>query len=143
MDSINQSPRSLDTTHIGIPIVQDDQMNERVIQLSDEDQKVISVLPENSAILIAIGQGSDAVRFLLDNDQTSVGRKEQSDIFLDDITVSRTHAEFIRQGNRFYIRDLGSLNGTYVNQEQIERAELKSQDLVQIGKFRFLFVTRS
>jgi pSer/pThr/pTyr-binding forkhead associated (FHA) protein len=140
MESINQSPRSLDTTHIGIPIIQDDQANERVIQLSDEDQKVISALPDNSAILIAIGQGSDAVRFLLDNERTCVGRKEQSDIFLDDITVSRTHAEFDREGNRFYLRDLGSLNGTYVNQHQIDKIELKSEDLIQIGKFRFIFV---
>jgi FHA domain/zinc-ribbon domain len=63
--------------------------------------------------------------------------------FLDDVTVSRRHAEFYRHGDRFTVRDVGSLNGTYVNRERIEEAELFGGDEVQIGKFRLLFMTRS
>ena len=65
-----------------------------------------------------------ARRFLLDSDFTSAGRHPDSDIFLDDVTVSRRHAEFYRHGDRFTVRDVGSLNGTYVNRERIEEAEL-------------------
>ena len=82
-------------------------------------------------------------RFLLDHDFTSAGRHPDSDIFLDDVTVSRRHAEFYRHGDRFTVRDVGSLNGTYVNRERIEEAELFGGDEVQIGKFRLLFMTRS
>ena len=80
-------------------------------------------------------------RFLLDSDFTSAGRHPDSDIFLDDVTVSRRHAEFYRHGDRFTVRDVGSLNGTYVNRERIEEAELFGGDEVQIGKFRLLFMT--
>ena len=82
-------------------------------------------------------------RFRLDADLTTAGRHPDSDIFLDDVTVSRRHAEFYRQGNRFTVRDVGSLNGTYVNRERIEEAELTGGDEVQIGKFRLLFLTSS
>src|SRR5207245_5195361 len=79
-------------------------------------------------------------RFLLDSDLTEVGRRPDSDIFLDDVTVSRRHAEFYRQGGRFTVRDVGSLNGTYVNRERIEEADLSGGDEVQIGKFRLVFL---
>src|SRR5258707_1081719 len=77
----------------------------------------------------------------LDGELTTAGRHPDSDIFLDDVTVSRRHAEFYRQGARFTVRDVGSLNGTYVNRERIEEAELIGGDEVQIGKFRLLFLT--
>ncbi len=80
-------------------------------------------------------------RFLLDHDITTAGRHRDSDIFLDDVTVSRRHAEFYRHGDRFTVRDVGSLNGTYVNQERIEEAPLNGGDEVQIGKFRLVFLT--
>ena len=71
---------------------------------------------------------------------TTAGRHPESDIFLDDVTVSRRHAEFYRQGGRFTVRDVGSLNGTYVNRERIEEADLSGGDEVQIGKFRLVFL---
>jgi pSer/pThr/pTyr-binding forkhead associated (FHA) protein len=80
-------------------------------------------------------------RFRLDGELTTAGRHPDSDIFLDDVTVSRRHAEFYRHGARFTVRDVGSLNGTYVNRERIEEAELAGGDEVQIGKFRLLFLT--
>ena len=80
-------------------------------------------------------------RFLLDQRHHHGRAAPDSDIFLDDVTVSRRHAEFYRPGDRFTVRDVGSLNGTYVNQERIEEAELTGGDEVQIGKFRLLFLT--
>jgi len=79
-------------------------------------------------------------RFLLDNELTEVGRRPDSDIFLDDVTVSRRHAEFYRHRGRFAVRDVGSLNGTYVNRERIEETALSGGDEVQIGKFRLVFL---
>jgi hypothetical protein len=91
--------------------------------------------------LLAVHRGPNAgSRFLLDSDLTLVGRHPESDIFLDDVTVSRRHAEFYRQGGRFTVRDVGSLNGTYVNRERIEEANLNDGDEVQVGKFRLTFL---
>jgi FHA domain len=100
-------------------------------------------LPLGTALLVVLRGPNEGSRFLLDSDFTSAGRHPDSDIFLDDVTVSRRHAEFYRHGDRFIVRDVGSLNGTYVNRERIEEAELFGGDEVQIGKFRLLFMTRS
>ena len=99
--------------------------------------------PSRSALLLVIRGPNAGSQFLLDQPVTSAGRHPDSDIFLDDVTVSRRHAEFYRHGDRFTVRDVGSLNGTYVNRERIEEAELFGGDEVQIGKFRLLFMTRS
>src|SRR5205085_7486172 len=80
-------------------------------------------------------------RFLLDRSTTSAGRHPDSDIFLDDVTVSRRHAEFRREGGDFVVVDVGSLNGTYVNREPVDTAMLANGDEVQIGKFRLVFLT--
>jgi pSer/pThr/pTyr-binding forkhead associated (FHA) protein len=77
---------------------------------------------------------------LLDADVTTAGRHPDSEIFLDDITVSRHHAEFRRTGAGFTLRDMGSLNGTYVNRSRIDEAALVGGDEVQIGKYRLLFL---
>ncbi len=105
------------------------------------DSASLGALPEGSALLVVM-RGPDAgSRFRLDGDLTTAGRHPDSDIFLDDVTVSRRHAEFYRRGAFFTVRDVGSLNGTYVNRERIEEAELAGGDEVQIGKFRLLFMT--
>jgi pSer/pThr/pTyr-binding forkhead associated (FHA) protein len=78
-------------------------------------------------------------RFSLDNPVTTAGRHPESDIFLDDITVSRRHAEIERSGDGYRVRDVGSLNGTYLNRERIEQAELANGDELQIGKFKLVF----
>ena len=91
--------------------------------------------------LFIVNQGAKAgARYALDSDVVSLGRDPSSDIFLDDITVSRRHAEVERDGARYSIRDVGSLNGTYVNRERIERGELSEGDEVQVGKFKLIFV---
>jgi pSer/pThr/pTyr-binding forkhead associated (FHA) protein len=115
-------------------------------EYSDEpspDYSDADTLPQGTALLVVLRGPNAGSRFLLDSDFTSAGRHPDSDIFLDDVTVSRRHAEFYRHGDRFTVRDVGSLNGTYVNRERIEEAELFGGDEVQIGKFRLLFMSRS
>jgi FHA domain/zinc-ribbon domain len=79
-------------------------------------------------------------KFFLDSDVTEIGRHPESHIFLDDITVSRRHAEIRREGSSFSLNDVGSLNGTYINRERVEEAELQSGDEIQVGKFKLIFL---
>ena len=116
---------------------------EDAIDGSDADvvpTRVSGSLPPGTALL-AVRRGPNAgARFLLDHDVTTSGRDPDCVIFLDDVTVSRRHAEFHREGGTFTVRDVGSLNGTYVNRERVEAATLSNGDEVQIGKFRLVFV---
>jgi len=105
------------------------------------DSASLGALPEGSALLLVMRGPNAGSRFRLDGGLTTAGRHPDSHIFLDDVTVSRRHAEFYRQGAFFTVRDVGSLNGTYVNRERIEEARLTGGDEVQIGKFRLLFLT--
>ena len=98
-------------------------------------------LPVGSALLVVKRGPNAGSRFLLDQPTTSAGRHPDSDIFLDDVTVSRRHAEFRSDGDEFQVVDVGSLNGTYVNREPVDSATLANGDEVQIGKFRLVFLT--
>jgi pSer/pThr/pTyr-binding forkhead associated (FHA) protein len=98
-------------------------------------------LPVGSALLVVKRGPNAGSRFLLDQPTTSAGRHPDSDIFLDDVTVSRRHAEFRLEGSEFQVVDVGSLNGTYVNREPVDSAVLANGDEVQIGKFRLVFLT--
>nr|WP_308116514.1 FHA domain-containing protein [Leifsonia poae] len=108
-------------------------------EVSVEEQEAIAALPSGSALLIVRRGPNSGARFLLDADVTSAGRHPDADIFLDDVTVSRRHAEFLRRGTAFEVRDLGSLNGTYFDGVRIENALLADSAEVQIGKFRLTF----
>jgi len=99
----------------------------------------VDALPAGSALLVVKRGPNAGSRFLLDRSTTSAGRHPDSDIFLDDVTVSRRHAEFVREGDEFVVRDVGSLNGTYVNRNRIDSAVLRPGDEVQIGKYRLTF----
>jgi pSer/pThr/pTyr-binding forkhead associated (FHA) protein len=100
---------------------------------------VEALLPGTALLVVRRGPNAGS-RFLLDKELTTAGRHPESDIFLDDVTVSRRHAEFRRLGGGGYVlRDVGSLNGTYLNRERIESRELAGGDEVQIGKFRLAF----
>jgi hypothetical protein len=101
----------------------------------------VETLPAGSALLVVKRGPNAGSRFLLDKDLTTAGRHPESDIFLDDVTVSRRHAEFARTGTEFGVRDVGSLNGTYLNRERIDDAPLNNGDEVQIGKFRLVYLT--
>jgi hypothetical protein len=108
--------------------------------LSPEAQAAVEALPPRSALLVVRRGPNSGSRFLLDGDLTTAGRHPQSDIFLDDVTVSRRHVEFRRgPDGGFTVSDVGSLNGTYVNRERIDSVALTSGDEVQIGKYRLVF----
>lgn len=105
-----------------------------------DDTRALEALPPGCALLVVKRGPNAGSRFLLDEDVTTAGRHPESDIFLDDVTVSRRHAEFHREGSTFSVRDVGSLNGTYLNRERIDAATLTGGDEVQVGKFRLVFL---
>lgn len=127
-----------DTTSV-IPVVAEEPLA-KVLELTPDEEQAISALPTGSALFL-VRRGSDAgARILVDQEQTTVGRHPKSDIFLDDVTVSRHHASLVRQGADLTVSDVGSLNGTYVNRTLIEQPmALRTGDEVQIGKFRLVY----
>lgn len=135
-DGAGAEPAS-ETTSIHLPPV----TNEDVItpKLSLDERASVEALPAGSALLVAHSGPNAGARFLLDSDVTTAGRHPDADIFLDDVTVSRRHVEFRRTGNSFEVVDTGSLNGTYVNGDRVDRVVLRSGSEVQIGKFRLTF----
>lgn len=100
---------------------------------------VPSLEPGTGMLVVVRGPNAGA-RFLLDRDKTTVGRHPDCEIFLHDVTVSRRHSEIHRHDRTFELRDLGSLNGTYVNGERTDQRELESGDELQIGRFKLLFL---
>ncbi len=107
--------------------------------LTKADHATVEALRPGTALLVVLRGPNTGARFLLDDDDVMSGRHPDSDIFLDDVTVSRKHAVFTRIEGGFVVRDVGSLNGTYVNREIVEEARLSTGDEVQIGKFRLVF----
>ncbi|WP_425427259.1 FHA domain-containing protein [Brevibacterium ihuae] len=99
-------------------------------------------LQESDALLVVVSGPDAGAQILLDTDVVTVGRSPNADIFLDDVTVSRKHAEFVRTPSGFTLRDTGSLNGTYVGRQLIDSVELQNGADVQIGKFRMIFQQR-
>jgi hypothetical protein len=98
-------------------------------------------LPGSAALIVRRSGGLEAGdRYEINKPVTTAGRSADADILLDDITVSRKHAEFARTDNEVTLRDVGSLNGTYVNRDLVEKAVLRNGDEVQIGKFKLLFL---
>lgn len=108
---------------------------------AEAHQRAVDALAPGSALLVVKRGPNAGSRFLLDQDLTTAGRHPDSHIFLDDVTVSRRHVEFRREGDGFALYDVGSLNGTYVNRERIDSAVLAGGDEVQIGKFRLVYLT--
>ena len=108
---------------------------------TEAHQGAVDALSPGSALLVVKRGPNAGSRFLLDQDVTTAGRHPDSDIFLDDVTVSRRHAEFRREGHGYTVHDVGSLNGTYVNRERIDATPLSGGDEVQIGKFRLVYLT--
>ena len=108
-------------------------------QLNPVDAAAVDALPTGHALLVVQRGPGSGSRFLLDKDVVHAGRNPDSDIFLDDVTVSRQHAEFHRTGESFTVTDSGSLNGTYVNRDRIDTVHLTDGDEVQVGKYRLVF----
>ena len=105
----------------------------------DELTVTIDELAEGRGMLVVKRGPNAGSKFLLDTDVVRAGRHPDSDIFLDDITVSRRHAEVVRTADGYTVRDVGSLNGTYLNRERIDEARLGNGDELQIGKFKLVF----
>ena len=98
-------------------------------------------MPDGVGILVVKRGPNVGSRFALEKDVVQAGRHPESDIFLDDVTVSRRHAEIIRADNQYHVRDAGSLNGTYLNRERVESAPLRDGDELQIGTFKLVFLS--
>jgi FHA domain len=94
------------------------------------------------ALVIRAGGGREGESFAVDSERMRIGRRPDSEVFLDDVTVSRDHALLIRRGEGFHLDDCGSLNGTYVNRSRIESHQLQEGDEVQIGKYKLTFHAR-
>jgi hypothetical protein len=97
---------------------------------------------KGAALVIRAGGGRVGESFPLEAERMTIGRRPDSDIFLDDVTVSRDHALLVRRGDELFIDDLGSLNGTYVNRRRIESQRLEDGDELQIGKYKLTFLSR-
>ncbi|MDX1657967.1 MAG: FHA domain-containing protein [Nitriliruptorales bacterium] len=97
-------------------------------------------LEPGTGMLVVVRGPNAGSRFLIDRDSTTIGRHPDSHIFLDDVTVSRRHAEVEREEGTMRVSDLGSLNGTYVNGERVEEQDLTTGDEVQIGRFKLMYV---
>jgi pSer/pThr/pTyr-binding forkhead associated (FHA) protein len=107
---------------------------------ADPDQAALDALDAGSALLVVRRGPNAGSRFVLDVDLVTAGRHPESDIFLDDVTVSRRHAQFVRVEGGYQVKDVGSLNGTYVNRQRIDEAILAGGDEVQIGKYRLAYL---
>lgn len=107
-------------------------------KLSSSERAIISKLNPGTAMFIILAGPGKGSRYLIDTDEVSIGREPSSDIFLDDITVSRKHAK-LKKKSAYIVEDLNSLNGTYLNAESVTKSSLKNGDELQVGKFRLTF----
>ncbi|KAA8822561.1 FHA domain-containing protein [Bifidobacterium vespertilionis] len=136
-------PTAGETTIIGLPAITIPITTTGDRPLTQEDLDTIARLSEGTALLISTRGAVTGSRYLLDEDEVTVGRDPNADILLDDSTVSRAHAVFRRINGVYHVIDAGSLNGTYVNRQRKDDAELHNGDEIQIGKFRLVFFTKS
>jgi hypothetical protein len=107
-----------------------------------EPLQLEDVVARGATLVIRAGGGRAGETFPLAGDRLTVGRRPDSDIFLDDVTVSRDHAILVRRGSDYYLDDCGSLNGTYVNRRRIESHRLTDGDELQIGKYKLAYLSR-
>jgi len=108
----------------------------------DEGGQILDeIKTEGPALVVRSGGGRAGEHFLLEQEATTVGRSPDCDVFLDDVTVSRRHAQVLRRDPQFFIEDKGSLNGTFLNRRRIESAPLEDGDELQIGKYKLTFLS--
>jgi pSer/pThr/pTyr-binding forkhead associated (FHA) protein len=107
-----------------------------------EEIELDEVIARGAALVIRAGGGRAGESFPLEGERLTVGRRPDSDIFLDDVTVSRDHAILVRRGGDYYLDDCGSLNGTYVNRSRIESHKLTDGDELQVGKYKLAYLSR-
>jgi hypothetical protein len=140
LESAPPTERAPDATNTMTIQREDVEHREDVGDLGPADQAAVDALPAGSALLVVQRGPNAGSRFLLDEELVRAGRHpDNSDIFLDDVTVSRRHAEFRRTPQGYVVADVGSLNGTYVNRDRIDEVLLSSGDEVQVGKYRLVY----
>ena len=136
-------PSAGETTIIGLPAITVPVTSTGDRPLTKEDLDTIMRLSDGTALLISTRGAVSGSRYLLDEDEITVGRDPRADILLDDSTVSRSHAVFRRVNGACSVIDAGSLNGTYVNRQRVDQKQLNNGDEIMIGKFRLVYFTNS
>lgn len=134
-----REPDLTTTINLGALRSVSDHVSSLLDQASQNERDVIAALPEGSAMLVALSGPARGARFLINSALTTIGRSTDNDIFLDDVTVSRRHAEIVKEAKKYSVKDCGSLNGTYVDGVIQEKAELSDGMELHIGKFRLHF----
>ena len=148
MEKATENSELTTTLHLGLRSVVDASPESAIdallasmdSQAIDAIRSIIDGNGDRAMVVIHRGPAKGA-RFLIAEDKCSIGRSPESAIFLDDVTVSRAHAEITRSGKGFQLLDLGSLNGTYVNNGSVKTVELKTGDEIQVGKFHLIFIS--
>ena len=137
------------TLHLGVRSVVDGSpesaLNALLSSITEAERAALTAIldgPADRAMVVIHRGPAKGARFLIDQNQSSIGRATESQIFLDDVTVSRKHAAIEIEGGVFTLIDLGSLNGTYLNNQSVAKSALKTGDEIQIGKFHMLFITK-
>lgn len=136
-------PSAGETTIVGLPAITVPVTSTGDRPLTKEDLDTIMRLSDGTALLISTRGAVSGSRYLLDEDEITVGRDPRADILLDDSTVSRSHAVFRRVNGAYSVIDAGSLNGTYVNRQRVDQKQLNNGDEIMIGKFRLVYFTNS
>jgi len=138
-------PDSKFCSKCGHPLHDDTTIGLEATQIEDDTGEIIDLALEDlheGQALLAVTRGPNAgSQFLIEKEVTTLGRHPESDIFLDDITVSRRHAELRRKDGSFFVHDMGSLNGTYVGRNRVDNTQLANGDELQVGKFKLYFVS--
>lgn len=148
MENVSQNSELTSTLHLGLRSVVDaspqSALNALLSSLADADKSAIEAVlngaPDKAMVVVHRGANKGS-RYLISEERTSIGRSPESEIFLDDVTVSRSHAVIERNGSTFSLNDLGSLNGTYINNQSLKTSPLSSGDEIQVGKFHLIFVS--
>ena len=148
MENVSQNNELTSTLHLGLRSVVDSSpqsaLNALLSSLVDADKSAVEAVlsgdPDKAMVVVHRGANKGS-RYLISEERTSIGRSPESEIFLDDVTVSRSHAVIERNGSVFALNDLGSLNGTYINNQSLKTAPLTCGDEIQIGKFHLIFVS--
>ncbi len=148
MENVSQNNELTSTLHLGLRSVVDaspqSALNALLSSLVDADKSAVEAVlngaPDKAMVVVHRGANKGS-RYLISEERTSIGRSPESEIFLDDVTVSRSHAVIERNGSAFALNDLGSLNGTYINNQSLKTAPLTCGDEIQIGKFHLIFVS--
>ena len=149
MNQPNSKSELTSTLHLGVRSVVDGSpesaLNAFLSSVTETDRAALTAIldgPADRAMVVIHRGPAKGARFLIDQNQSSIGRATDSQIFLDDVTVSRKHAAIEVEDGVFTLIDLGSLNGTYLNNQSVAKSALKTGDEIQIGKFHMLFITK-